>query len=332
MGLPPGRGGGLARFIKHAVESDLTSPGGVLVLTPRRQIGYAVRDSLKGLGIMAHSFFYEEALKGDPRDLETSKTQQAFTLLTLLTKPGDRVALRCWCGFGSPSLNSGAWGRLRRHCEKSSEEPRDALERLLGGRLRIPQTGALVGRYRELKDLVAQLEGLTGYDLLDALFPASEEWAEGLRVLAPHGNGFSAQDLLEALRSAITQPEMPTDVDYVRVMSLHKAKGLSADLVIVAGCVEGLIPATPDQHTSPVERNRMLEEQRRLFYVAITRTRWILVLSSVTRLPRSDAYRMRARVAHGGATVASMFSNELGSSWPRAESGQAWLRRLGVTV
>jgi DNA helicase-2/ATP-dependent DNA helicase PcrA len=324
--------GGLARFIKHAVEAGQTSPGGVLVLAPRRRIGYTIRDALMDLGIPVRSFFYEEALEGDPKELEASKPQQAFTLLTLLAKPGDRVALRCWCGFGSPSLNSGAWGRLRQNCEETGSPPGGVLEGLLEKRLRIPQTGALVGRYRELRDRLAQLEGLTGYHLVDALFPAGEEWAEGLRVLAPQGSGFSAQDLLEALRTAITQPEMPTDVDYVRVMSLHKAKGLSADLVIVAGCVEGLIPATPDVQMSSEERNRILEELRRLFYVAITRTRRILVLSSVTRLPRSDAYRMRARVAHGGATVASRFLNELGPSRPRAESGQAWLRRLGVTA
>ncbi|MCL6506480.1 MAG: ATP-dependent helicase [Bryobacteraceae bacterium] len=323
---------GLARFVKHAVESDLTSPGGVLVLAPRRQIGYAIRDALKVLRIAAHSFFYEEALEGDPKELEASKAQQAFTLLTLLIRPGDRVALRCWCGFGSPSLNSGAWGRLRQNCEKTGSPPGGVLEGLLEKRLRIPQTGALVGRYRELKGRVAQLVGLTGYHLLDSLFPAGEEWAEGLRVLVPQGNGFSAQDLLEALRTAITQPEMPTNVDYVRVMSLHKAKGLSADLVVIAGCVEGLIPATPDAQMSSEERNRMLEEQRRLFYVAMTRTRRTLVLSSVTRLPRSEAYRMRAHVGRGGATVASRFLNELGPSRPMAENGQAWLRRLGVTV
>jgi len=323
---------GLARFIKHEVESGRTSPGGVLVLAPRRQIGYAIRDALKVLGIAAHSFFYEEALEGDPTELEASKAQQAFTLLTLLTRPGDRVALRCWCGFGSPSLSSGAWGRLCQNCEETASPPRDVLDGLLEKGLRIPQTGALVGRYRELKERVAQLEGLGGRDLLDALFPAGEKWAEGLRLLAPQGSDFLAHDLLEALRTAITQPEMPTDVAYVRVMSLHKAKGLSADLVIVAGCVQGLIPATPDAQMSSQEENRMVEEQRRLFYVAITRSRRTVVLSSVACLPPTDAYRMRARVGHGGATVASRFLNELGPSCPAAERGEEWLRRLGVTV
>ncbi|RMD61830.1 ATP-dependent helicase, partial [Candidatus Parcubacteria bacterium] len=324
---------GLARFIEYAVHSGLASPGDILVLTPRRQIGYSIRDALKSLGIPAHSFFYEEVLEGDPKKLEASKAQQAFALLMLLVRPEDRVALRCWCGFGSPSLNSGAWARLREYCEETGTSPRAALEELLESRrLRIPRTGPLVNRYRELKEHLSQWQGLRGHDLLDALFPAEEEWAEELRSLAPEGDDFSAEDLLNTLRTAITQPETPTDVDYVRVMSLHKAKGLSADVVIVAGCVEGLIPAAPDKKMSDREKEQMLEEHRRLFYVAITRTRRILVLSSVTRIRPAEAHRMRACIRRDGRTVASRFLSELGPSHPAAKEGTEWLNELGVTV
>ncbi|GAB4249795.1 MAG: UvrD-helicase domain-containing protein [Thermoleophilia bacterium] len=322
---------GLAQFIEHAIRSDLVSPGNVLVLTPRRRIGYPIRDALKNLGIPAHSFFYEEALEGDPKKLENAQAQQAFTLLTLLARPDDKVALRCWCGFGSSSLNSRAWTRLRQQCEATGNSPREVLEALLEGRLRIPQTVRLVNRYRELCDRLSQLQGLRGHHLFNALFPAGEEWAEGLRSLAPQNDDYSAEDLMNMIRTAITQPEMPTDVDYVRVMSLHKAKGLSADLVIVAGCVEGLIPAAPDKHMSELEKNRMLEEQRRLFYVAITRARRILVLSSVTRIEPKEAHRMRAHIRRGGKTLASRFLSELGPSRPAATSGTDWLNEMRAT-
>lgn len=70
----------------------------------------------------------------------------------------------------------------------------------------------------------------------------------------------------------VERPVVVTDVDYIRVMSLYKSKGLTADLVVVVGCIQGLIPFIPDDLSS-AERDRALEEQRRLFYVAITRTR-----------------------------------------------------------
>jgi DNA helicase-2/ATP-dependent DNA helicase PcrA len=140
-----------------------------------------------------------------------------------------------------------------------------------------------------------------------------------------------AAALLEHLRVNITQPELPTDVDYVRVMSLHKSKGLTADMVVVVGCIEGLIPTLRDD-LPPAEQARSLEEQRRLFYVAITRTRRILVLSSVTQIPRDMAYRMRARVRGGvrthAATIASRFIAELGPTCPQPIRGRELLRTV----
>jgi superfamily I DNA/RNA helicase len=111
-------------------------------------------------------------------------------------------------------------------------------------------------------------------------------------------------------------------------MSLHKAKGLTADLVVVVGCLNGLIPFTPEG--LPIEEQvRVLEEQRRLFYVALTRARRVLVLSSVTRLPRDLAHRMGARVHNGGwdwaRTMASPFLAELGPARPATVLGTSLL-------
>ena len=71
----------------------------------------------------------------------------------------------------------------------------------------------------------------------------------------------------------------------MRVMSLHKSKGLTSKVVIVAECIEGLVPTLDEDHT-PDEAAANLEEQRRLFYVAITRCREIMVLSSVIQLEK----------------------------------------------
>ena len=41
--------------------------------------------------------------------------------------------------------------------------------------------------------------------------------------------------------TAISKPEIPTEIEDVRIMSLHKSKGLSAPVTIIAGCVQGLL-------------------------------------------------------------------------------------------
>lgn len=310
---------GIARIIRERIEDGEVEPGSVLVLAPRRQFGYKVRDALVSVGVDAHSFFHEQAL-----DEEAAK--EAFTLLALLANPDDRVALRCWCGFGSPSLRSKAWARLRSRYESSGESPWSALEKLASGDLTIPHTKPLIDRFKELRHRLSTLESLRGEALVQALFPADREWAGPLRSLVHatmQEDDFDAELLRENLRVAITQPELPTDVDYVRVMSLHKSKGLTADLVAVVGCIEGLVPRV--EGDSQEEQDASLEEQRRLFYVAVTRTTQLLILSSVRWLPRGVAHTMGAQVRGRNPgyalTLASRFLEELGPTRPAAVLG-----------
>lgn len=328
---------GLAAFIKQRIQSGTVAPGQVLVLAPRRQFGYAIRDALNSTGVPAHSFFSEQALDGDPKVLDDSKAQQALALLTLLVDPDDRVALRCWCGFGSTSLNSGAWGRVRAHAEANSMSPRAVLAALADGTLTLSHTSRVVDRYRLLVQRTAALTALRGQALCDQLLPDGQDWSTSLREQASFidEEDYDLPTLLESIRSAVTQPELPTDVDYVRIMSLHKSKGLTADLVVVAGCVEGLIP-TIDDDLEGDERARAIAEQRRVFYVAITRPRKALLLSSVVRLPTRLAHKMRVRVQAGGGntarTIASRFLGELGPSCPAAITGESFLTSQGVAT
>lgn len=330
---------GIAKFVDSSVKGGHVEAGRVLILSPRRHMGYRIRDALNNLGTPAHSFFHEEALDGNPKELSTSEAQQAFTLLTLLANPEDRVALRCWCGFGSDSLRRNAWARVRTHCDSTGEPPRQALDRMLAGDLKLPYTGDVLARYADLGPRLSSLADLRGQKLLDAVFPSGTGWAEPFRLIGASlsQQDYDARTLLEEIRTAVIQPELPTDVDYVRVMSLHKSKGLAADLVVIVGCIEGLVPFIDDD-LPPVDQERSLHEQRRLFYVAITRTRQTLVVSSVVKLPRSLAYRMGARVWGGGPTtantIASRFIEELGPSKPNAISGNDFLQGVegGVHV
>lgn len=319
---------GIADFIKARVVAERVSPGKTLVLAPTRQFGYAIRDKLNASGVDAHSFFHEEALHGDPKDIDDCKAQEAFTLLPLLADPDDRVALRAWCGFGSSNLRGGEWSRLRAHCAATGEIPRAALDRIVRKELRLPKTKGIVARYESLVVGTTALSALSGDDLLDAIFPQGEDWAKPLRAIARSQNlgNRDTGAIRDAIRVAVTQPELPSHVEYVRVMSLHKSKGLTADLVVVVGCIEGLIPRVYDGDAED-DRVRSLEEQRRLFYVALTRARESLVLSSVKSLPRKLAFKMGAKVTGGqkthANTIASRFLSELGPRTPSSQRGSA---------
>jgi DNA helicase-2/ATP-dependent DNA helicase PcrA len=168
---------GLAGYVQHLIANRGYAPGDILVLCPRRLLGYGIRDALRALPIPTHSFYHEEALEPD-------EAQEAFTLLTLMARPDDRVSLRFWLGLTSPSWCAGEYARLRTHCESSGQPPRESLEQMIAGQLSISRTGMLQKRYRDLLARVAALAGLGCADLVNALFPDGTEWARPLRETA----------------------------------------------------------------------------------------------------------------------------------------------------
>lgn len=313
---------GLATFVLKLLDDGHYSPGDFLILTPRRLVGYGIRDRIAGLGVPVHSFYHEEVLEGE-------SAQRAFALMSLLVSVEDRVALRWWLAEGSPSSRKNEYQRLRAHCEASGVSPWAALEALDGGSLTLPGVGRLVDKYRELREVLASISGQSLPDLVDALLPEGNKECNVLREIAllsiPEIE--TVGDLFDCIKTHITQPEMPEEGEFVRVMSLHKSKGLTSRVAIVAGCTQGLIPVQNNDQPQ-LEQDAILQEQRRLSYVAITRCTEVLVLSSAARMERQLAWKIGALLQPGrsnvGTTVASQFIHELGPLSPASRRGDEW--------
>lgn len=102
--------------------------------------------------------------------------------------------------------------------------------------------------------------------------------AENLRELSnamaeATEQGQTLEDLLD--HAALTSDSDEYDETIpVSLMTLHSAKGLEFDAVFLAGLEEGLLP-----HSRAFNTVGEVEEERRLFYVGMTRARRSLVLS-----------------------------------------------------
>lgn len=73
--------------------------------------------------------------------------------------------------------------------------------------------------------------------------------------------------------------ETEEDTEKVTLMTVHAAKGLEFDAVFIVGLEEGLFPSEMSSE------ERQIEEERRLFYVAMTRARkYLTLLYAKTRL------------------------------------------------
>lgn len=81
------------------------------------------------------------------------------------------------------------------------------------------------------------------------------------------------EDLLAHFSLFSNQDEDTDEKDVVKIMTIHTAKGLEFDSVFVCGLVENLFPS------ARLINQEEMEEERRLFYVAITRAKTMLYLS-----------------------------------------------------
>jgi DNA helicase-2/ATP-dependent DNA helicase PcrA len=145
--------------------------------------------------------------------------------------------------------------------------------------------------WRELTRLVAQLrrEGMTsdpadmieailqgGYEtILQAKYPNYESRTDDLRQLAVFAGQYaSCQDFLSdlaLLTSIESEPQSIEEGDgMLTLSSVHQAKGLEWSAVFVIWLAEGRFPAARSLSDSGGEGE---EEERRLFYVAVTRAR-----------------------------------------------------------
>ena len=105
-----------------------------------------------------------------------------------------------------------------------------------------------------------------------------------------------------------------SEIDAVRLSTLHAAKGLEYDHVFLVGVEENILP-----HREAVEENR-LEEERRLMYVGITRARKSLTLTHAERRKRGGEWL---------GCEPSRFIQEMGEDVRRPEAGTQAAKEAG---
>jgi len=136
--------------------------------------------------------------------------------------------------------------------------------------------------------LVERVLDRTGYRKeLEA--EGEEERLQNLDELAAAAKTFDADEKDGDLRGFLDRVALITDVDRwkdredrVTMMTLHMAKGLEFPVVFIAGVQEGLIPfvrRTGPWWEEPELDPEKLEEERRLFFVGMTRAKRLLVLT-----------------------------------------------------
>jgi len=315
---------GIVSFVKECVDKGINA-GDILVLAQRKEISTPIYERLLEKGVPVKSYFRETALK-------TDLAKERFSLFTLLIDRNDRVSLRWLLGStSSGNWYAGGYKKLRAYCEICKKSPFQALDEQRQGIKTISGTDKLKTRFEEIFTYLEKLDAISSVEeQLNQLFPEDEAGLklirdDALRLLEAD-NSCSLQKLYKALLAILSRPEVDDEGQKVRIMSLHKSKGLSSPITIIAGCLEGFLPKRPESSLSDNEQTKLIEEQRRLFYVGMTRVKanpdegkkGVLIITSSISMPYATAKRCGLEV---GSLQASTFLSELGNDAPAQQVG-----------
>jgi superfamily I DNA/RNA helicase len=312
----------VGREIRRLLREGGKRPRDIAVLYRSNGQSRLLEETLREQGV-AHR------VVGGAQFFERKEVKDVLAYLKLALNPADEISLRRVVNYPARGIGEVTLDRLVAHafargwtlwqtvervdalddipaaardgCRALERVVTDARKELFGAK-RAPSEVA-----RAIVERVAlRSEIESGAPALDV---AAKRWAniEGVlgtlaRREARDGNGGGSIEGLAAFLQLLTMDiETETDhaADVVTLSTLHGSKGLEFEAVFLVGCEEGYLPhsrtldsrLTDSVPASPSEgASADIEEERRLFYVGVTRAKEALVLS-----------RARSRVLRGKA-------------------------------
>lgn len=359
-GTPEAEATGMAKAIVdniHAYPKDRH-----LAMVTRRQFGYWLRDKMLEVDSnLKVDLGFSEGL------LDSWAAREAFIMFCLLVDP-DGPTWRAWLGyknsttgtdFTPPKRNADAYLQL---LGSANDAITETVIEVLAAEDRVKPRGSggttLWDRAKRFVDLRANFDwnGEDALTFVKTLF--SSEWWIGdgydaeklegaildLRLLQEKTLALLAQEqernpadaplqhlrrVAERLRHQIaTNEPLTTDeaVD-VQVTTLWGGKGITAEHVYLLGVCAEAIPGERREEY-PGTDVEYIEEQRRLFYVSITRPKKTLVLSRALKVKRGLARQLGLNVKTTGffwpTLTMSPFLEDILSLLPDAVSGESW--------
>jgi DNA helicase-2/ATP-dependent DNA helicase PcrA len=357
---PEAEAAGMAKAIVENIHAN--SEGRHLAMVTRRQFGYWLRDQILELDSnLRVDLGFSEGL------LDSWATREAFLMFCLLIDP-DPPTWRAWLGyknsttgkdFTPPKRNADAYLQVLASANDAITE--SAIEALAGGdRVKIRGSGGATiwDRAKRFIDLRRKFDwnGEDAVGFVKTLF--SPEWWIGddydreklegalldLRLLQEKSLVLLAQEQehnpadvpLQHLRGvaqrlrhqiATNEPLTTDESTDLQVTTLWGAKGVTAEHVYLLGiCREAIPGERRDEY--PGTDGEYIEEQRRLFYVSITRPKKTLVLSRALSVKRGLARQLGLKVKGTGPFWAKLtmspFLEDILSLLPDAVSGESW--------
>jgi DNA helicase-2/ATP-dependent DNA helicase PcrA len=285
----------------------------IAIATPSDIWSRNVVGSLASHGIRAQALPDREPIRGDIRDNARCVPARVLTMLNLLADPSDALAWRCWCGFGDHLANSNGFDVLYAISRNRQMGLVDALrtvsERGVGfsdaeyEREHAASVQRIVQAYRTGCSIMARLTDLSGAALLDRI---TSEVTDGAIAQAPgtvkrlclaDEGDESPAAMARRARQRLLAPTLTNDG--VMVVPYRKFAGLSPDLLIISGFVNGSIPTRDYFDSSKTvldKRQRVHAADTRSVYTLAGKAGERLAVTFFTSIGIEDAYRLKLKI------------------------------------
>jgi len=333
---------GIAQIVKKILDVNVgvLEPQDVLVLNPSKEIVRTISDTLNKLGIPSQVVASNEKVI-----LNCDKAKRVHALLAYLSNRDDRVSFRYLIQRNN-DFHSSQYQTIMQAAQETGRSPAEVIRDIVEEEIEVEgirKSSAIVKRYLEIQEIIQGWETIDDLEnFIAELVKLGGEDSQELikRILLilgefqPEDNGVGitiqfARSIVNNILDLATTADS-IDEEKARIMTYHSAKGLSGKLVIVSGCVDGLIPRLPEGVTKAD-----IDEQRRLFYVAITRCKYIedgfqgkLILSSFQEMQHGVKLHLKINVPYRGVQ-ASRFITEIDARiLPQTQPGREYLKQI----
>ncbi len=256
---------------------------------------------------------------GSIRFYERKEVKNVLAYLRLVVNLRDTISLRRIINFPARGIGAKTIDKCVQQSEIDKIEFFDVLKNPNKMDIRGKQADALsrfyeiIKKYHDLRNKLSATElsrslvedlGILSF-FKNSTEPDSKDRFENIAELLTSIEEFSNRDPDASLSRFLEDVSLQTDIDHwndsenrVTMMTVHSSKGLEFPVVFIAGLDEGLFPIF-----GSLDHKKELEEERRLFYVALTRAQ-----EKVYLLFATNRRRMGAETMNG---IPSRFINEI---------------------
>ena len=278
----------VARACKWLVKTAGVDPGQILILL--RSDRHGAFSVPLGQALTTHGLPAAINVESEG-PLETSEGRELVAFLRLLVNPRDSLAWRTLVQLRSNQIGEMSFDRLYEYARTNRLTFAEALQRVKSAPDDIPHTGTRIARETlAIEETLARLPPVpvskddtdeAGEPLLQWLSQVADELvaeagARGailalLQETAETAGWVTLDDLLRGLAVSEETVEQDLDPTAINVLTMHKAKGLSADAVFVVAAEDEYLPGrNAGGHAEG--------DERRLLYVSLTRARhWLFI-------------------------------------------------------